>query len=452
MHSHHDATSARMIGLALRHLREQAGLTQRELGRRALYDHTRISRAEHGEILIPHEQASALDRALTAGGLLIVLRQAAEPPSAAPSLVQVTGVDKDEPVILDMQTPEGRTVRVTLSRRDFAHLLASGALTSVLPVLGDADQTRRVAQAIEEPARVDAQVVEYFRRVLAEHFAADKILGPRSLLRPVLAQIDVLDDLRRRARTAHVDPLLQVLAQYAEMAGWLHQDLGELRAAMSWSRRAAEWAQVAGDEQMAAYMLVRQSNIACLTHDYTVVVQYAAASRRDPARLEPKLSALAAQQQARGQVMLGEHKEAFDLLDEAAETLREHPQVTHPDVPVYLHHYDLDTLQEQSAVCHRAAGRPDTAVTILEEQITKLPDNLARDRGHLTAKLAVAVVQAEQDPDRSAHLGREALGVAQQTGSARIHRELRTLDTELLHRWPDHAAVRDFHEELMSAT
>ncbi|SIS12520.1 hypothetical protein SAMN05421833_12980 [Microbispora rosea] len=81
-------------------------------------------------------------------------------------------------------------------------------------------------------------MLDYFRRVLAEHYAADKMLGPRSLLKPVLAQIEVLDDLRRSARTAHVDPLLQIMAQYAEMAGWLHQDLGEVPAAFTWSRRA----------------------------------------------------------------------------------------------------------------------------------------------------------------------------------------------------------------------
>jgi hypothetical protein len=115
-----------------------------------------------------------------------------------------------------------------------------------------------------------------------------------------------------------------------------------------------------------------------------------------------------------------------------------------------LHYYDSDTLQEQSAVCYRAAGRADTAVAILQEQIGKLPASLARDRGHLTAKLAVAVVQAEQDPARAAHLGQEALGVAAQTSSARIRLELRTLDSELLARWPDHVDTRAFHEALIT--
>ncbi|MEO3892597.1 hypothetical protein [Nonomuraea sp. B5E05] len=327
-------------------------------------------------------------------------------------------------------------------------MLAGGALSSVLPPLGDPEQAQRVAQAIEQPARVDGQVIDYFRRVLAEHYTADKMLGPRSLLRPVLAQIEVLDELRRGAGAAHADPLLHVLAQYAEMAGWLHQDLGETSEAMDWTRRAAEWAHCAGDTQMTAYMLVRQANIACLTDDHAAVVQLAAAARRHPAELEPKLNALAAQQQARGLAMLGEHNQAFDLLDLAAEILRDHPRLSYAEVPVYLHYYGSDTLMEQSAACHRAAGRADRAVTILAEQIDKLPAHLVRDRGHLTAKLAIAVVQGEHDPARAADLGHRALNGALRTRPARIRRDLHTLDGQLSKRWPDHPDVKALHDAL----
>ena len=48
--------AAEIFGLALRQLRTQAGLSLRELGKRALYDFTRLSRAERGEILIPERQ------------------------------------------------------------------------------------------------------------------------------------------------------------------------------------------------------------------------------------------------------------------------------------------------------------------------------------------------------------------------------------------------------------
>ncbi|MEV1174860.1 hypothetical protein [Nonomuraea sp. NPDC049784] len=146
--------------------------------------------------------------------------------------------------------------------------------------------------------------------------------------------------------------------------------------------------------------------------------------------------------------MLGESDECFALLEQAAQTLTDHIRVREPNVPVYLHHYDLATLREQSAVCHRAAGQIGKAVAILEEQIASLAGNLARDRGHLTAKLAVAV--AQEDPSRATSLGMEALTAAQQTGSARIRRELRVLDGELLQRWPECAEAGAFHDAFAS--
>ena len=436
-----------IFGLTLRQLRAQAGLSLRELGKRALYDYTRLSRAERGEILIPEHQVQVLDDVLHAGGLLVALRRGA---ASVPGVVASRcSVAESGPVILEIRLPGGGSITMSLSRRQFAQLLATGALSSALPGSRNTEDAARAARALDEPARVDGEVLGYFRRALDEYYRADKMLGPRRLIGPVLAQIDVLDDLRRGARPPYADPLLRILARYGEMAGWLLQDSGDLDAAANWSRQAGEWAQCAGDVNMAAYMLIRQANIAALADDHAGVVQLAAAARRIPGPLDPKLIALALQQQARGHVRLGEHRDCFTLLDQAADTLREHPDVTDQDAPVYLHHYDLRTLTEQSAACYLAAGRADVAVTILEDTIAATSSTLARDRGHLTSKLAVAITRTTQpDPARAASLGLQALSIARDTGSARIMRELRTLDAQLTERWPGHPASRTFRDAL----
>jgi hypothetical protein len=94
--------------------------------------------------------------------------------------------------------------------------------------------------------------------------------------------------------------------------------------------------------------------------------------------------------------------------------------------------------------------RPDTAVTILEPRIADTPADLTWDRGHLTAKLAVAVIQAS-GPD-PALLGLAAADAASQTGSARILGELRALDTQLTARYPARRETRDFRGALAAAT
>ena len=118
-----------------------------------------------------------------------------------------------------------------------------------------------------------------------------------------------------------------------------------------------------------------------LAGDHAAVVQLAAAARRTPGPVDPKLAALALQQQARGHARLGEHRDCYALLDMAAGTLDGHPDVTVPGAPAYLQKYDLRTLTEQSASCYQVTGQADRAVTILEETIAGTSPAPARDRG-----------------------------------------------------------------------
>jgi hypothetical protein len=320
----------------------------------------------------------------------------------------------------------------------------------VLPAgITDLDQAERVAKTLQQPRRVDPQVLDYFRTLLAEYFTADKMLGPRQLLGSVHAQIDVLDGLRRHARPGTAEPLLRLLAQYAEFAGWLHQDAGDITAAMHWSDRATQWAQAVGDYQMVAYMLVRKSNIALLYDDAADVIELAAAARKVPGPISPKLVALASQQEARGWALHGDVDHFLTDLDTAANLLSRHSDDVDDTAPVYLHHYDLNTLEEQAASGYRACGHAETAVAILERKIAHTAEHLHRDQGHQLAKLANAVLATSQpDPERAAALGLRCVQTAQLTGSARIDKELRTLDTALTRRWPSLPGTVEVHEAL----
>lgn len=341
---------------------------------------------------------------------------------------------------------------VSLSRREFATLLSSGALHAVLPAgVANLDQAERVSQAIAEPARIDPQIIDYFQVLLEQHFTADKMLGPHRLLGPVVAQIDVLDGLRRRARPGAIEPALRLLSQYAEFAGWLHQDAGDTNAAIYWSDRASQWAQAIGDSQMVAYMLVRKSNIALLDDDALTVIELAAAARKVPGPVSPKLAALAAQQEARGWALHGDETGFRTSLDTAANLLRDHPNEVDETAPVYLHHYDLETLEEQAASGYRACGQAETAVAILERKVAGTPDHLHRDYGHQLAKLANTILATGQpEPERAADLGLRCVATARHTGSARIRKELQTLDRTLTSHWPKLPGTTELHEALMA--
>jgi hypothetical protein len=339
---------------------------------------------------------------------------------------------------------------VRLSRRQLGELLTSGALRAILPGgVTDPDQAERVFKVINEEHRVDPQVIGYFARMLDEHFTADKMMGPRQLITTALAQVEVLDRLRRSDTPGTNEPFLRLLAQYGEFVGWLHQDAGDTSAARFWSDRASQWAQAAGDYQMVAYMLIRKSNIALLDRDARDVIDLAAAARKVPGAINPRLLALAAQQEARGWALHHNADRFQTELDAAATLLQEHPDDDDPTAPVYLHSYGPEVLREQSATGYRACGRPDKAVLILEDKIKATGEHLRRDHGHLLAKLANTVVATrDPEPDRAVALGLNSVKAAQATGSARIAQELRDLDHVLTRRWPAIPGRGDLHEAI----
>ncbi|WP_239087064.1 XRE family transcriptional regulator [Catellatospora methionotrophica] len=355
-------------------------------------------------------------------------------------------------VTLDLSSPAGRTIRVKLPRRDFHGLLAAGALRTMLPDGICSDVTERVHGAIGNPRRTDLPVLDYFRTLLAQHYMADKVLGPRHLVEVVRAQIAVLDKLRYGSKPGTAEPAMRLLAQYAEFAGWLYQDLGDVTAAKYWTDRAAQRAQAVGDHQLAAYLLVRRSNIALLDDDAVDVIELAAAARRMAGPISPKLAALATQQEARGWALRAEPDRFRRLIDSAADLLLDHSDEVDDDAPVYLHSYDMDTLEEQSASGYRSCGQADTAIAILERRVAAVPADHHRDRAHQLAKLANAVLQtAQPDPERAAEIGLSCVDAVRSTGSARINGELLVLDQTLRQRWPGLRGTGELHEALSVA-
>ena len=111
---------------------------------------------ETGEHLGDPALLAEIDRILGAGGLLTVLRAAAELPSdppgpvvAAPA-VGMGHAGDGAAVMLEMRMADGRSVRMSIPRREFGQLLASGALGALFPAgvlnLDDADRLTSTAR------------------------------------------------------------------------------------------------------------------------------------------------------------------------------------------------------------------------------------------------------------------------------------------------------------------
>ncbi|MGH8896523.1 MAG: helix-turn-helix domain-containing protein [Egibacteraceae bacterium] len=133
------------------------------------------------------------------------------------------------------------------------------------------EQPLHPAEAVKLPGGLDVTVAvaptgpalaAHLRGNLRHYVAMDNLTGPRPLLTIAAQQIAFIEQLVANATGTGRADLLDTAARFTEFAGWLHQDAGNLRAAMHWTNTALDYAQEAGDARMVCYVLMRKSNIA----------------------------------------------------------------------------------------------------------------------------------------------------------------------------------------------
>ncbi|MGH8965443.1 MAG: helix-turn-helix transcriptional regulator, partial [Actinomycetes bacterium] len=114
----------------------------------------------------------------------------------------------------------------------------------------DGDAFDRLAAVLEHPRRVDDGVVEHLALVLAQQRKAEDVIGPRCVLGPVLAELDLIERLSRDARGPIRQRLVRLAAEYRQFAGWMDEDTGDHPAALVHYARAMDAAQEVGDHNM----------------------------------------------------------------------------------------------------------------------------------------------------------------------------------------------------------
>jgi tetratricopeptide (TPR) repeat protein len=215
--------------------------------------------------------------------------------------------------------------------------------------------------------------------------------------------------------------LLRIGSRVAEFLGWLHQDLGDFRAASYWSDRSMEWAQEAADDHMQSYVLFRKSHQATARANAQQAVGLSRAAQRIQ-NLTPTIKALAIQQEAVAYALQHNPRAALTKFDEAhefasasTENSAESTLDTSYCTPTYI--------EIQRANCWIDLGEPKRAIRLFEDELKSLPQVYRNDRGVYLARLARAYVAAHEH-DRGAEAASKALAIVAQTGSARTFAEL----------------------------
>ncbi|MCX4684032.1 helix-turn-helix domain-containing protein [Kitasatospora purpeofusca] len=296
------------FGLRLRQWRRRAGLTQAQLGAEIGYDHTAVSKLEHGTRRTSPRIADRLDDLLRAGGELRAACRLAEegpapapapavaedPSAPAPAPAPVAG-DWTRPPLpgppvaaLAPVLPAGLAAHLPERLPDYGLLCPlHDAAGCAVPAPADLAALHTAFRAADPDtaAPVDPDTAHALAGLLAAHLrAGDSPTAPGTA-----AVEDTLRVVLRRlaAHPAGPDrrPLARLAGEYAHAAGALRMQDGRNATAMACFTRALGWAELAGDHATQVAALSDMSFLARLDGDPDAALGYAREiSRVAPAR------------------------------------------------------------------------------------------------------------------------------------------------------------------------
>jgi transcriptional regulator with XRE-family HTH domain len=393
----------------LRALMVQRGLSTYAVGRKVPCDPSLISRYRSGQQKPSERMAGRLDQILEADGELVRLAQQLRP----------------------------------ARRSVLASGLLAGGMISISP-----DTAARLAWAERRPSRIDASVVESLAGLLTAQRRAEDALGAPMVLRPALAQLTVVEDLIQQARGAIRPALVDVAQQWAQFAGWLCWDTGELTGSRTCNGQALEWAAELNDSAMRATVLVQSGYRSRLPNSAGSMIGVGSAVQADQATPAGH-RAYGAQLEARGHALAGDAAQADARLREAerlAALLQDPAQCrpwTYWMTPAFFRKEEGITsafLAGVSPAWHARAidclalGRPGEKATLLHpaERLTWSA------YAHAEAGLL----------DEACATASEAGGAVRRAGSARLMDVVHNVHASLAVRYPGNARVAELAEAL----
>ena len=455
-------------GSELRAWRDRRRLSLAGLGDLIRYDPSYLGRLERAEQFPPEHLARACDSALDTAGELVRLwhladrerRQAAghvasQPrdvannvsPDVVPPVMQAPSEIEGDEVVVPCRALDGRIIWVSIPRRAFLlGGLGAAGLAAGIAAASPSGPSGSVAVRLRAAPGGAAEVspVEHLQLLRRTLIDSDNLLGSRHVIPAAHGQIQVIQQLRAGCDGADRLALLRVQAQYAEFAGWLHQDSSDFRAAQFWLDRALEWSHAAGDHELATYVMARKSQLAGDMRDAAGAVDLAAAAG-GMARRGSKLQATAATYGAHGYALNGQTVACLRAIDGAREMAADLDDDPASPWATWL---DGAYIEVQRGRCLSVLGEHQQAAAVFQQAIRELPQSFRRDRGVYLAREALAHAAA-RDPEQAADTGMQALVIAHDTQSGRIIDELARVDADLA-PWATLPDVADFRDALTS--
>ncbi|MEU1402399.1 helix-turn-helix transcriptional regulator [Streptomyces sp. NPDC005728] len=413
------------FGKELRRQRNASGMSLAQLAAKVHCSKAYLSRVERG-LRNPSDSLALLcDAKLGAGGQLVALRN--RPVRQLEDLSALSAAEFGSPGPWSLQLRADGT-------SDFT------AYGSAAPAEGDAPAVAAkwaLAPGVQETGSAN-DTLTVFRAMLHQHRALGQCSSPAVVAPLSIAATAALRGLSRTVPSAQRAATLRLAARFAEYTGWMAQEAGDDQAARWWTGQATTLAEAGGDDEMAAYALVRQAELALYQGDSMSTV--ALATEAGARARDRRTKELAAQRQAQGYALLGRESECRRALERGAELASAtRPQDHGTPVLGSTHLPDLSAFV--TAWCLRELGEAEQAVALLDTGQDTMAPHAGRARARHGARLALALAEAG-DIERACAVAALVAQDVITTDSATVRADLRQLRSSLAAR-RKHPVVRD---------
>jgi transcriptional regulator with XRE-family HTH domain len=314
-----------------------------------------------------------------------------------------------------------------ISIEELSSMLETVSGNAAEPVILAAPYVPQSRTALEKPAfilpssvaRTDPAMADSLLITLQQYAMMDNLAGPHQLLPVAIQQMSFVEQLLAGSRGRTYDRLLYVAARFAEFTGWLHQDTGDLRAAMQWSNTALDFAQEADDPQLVSYVWMRKSNIASDARKPGLAIAFARSALQNQDGVSSSVKAATLRQEAYSHAVSGDFDSCARAVDEAFRHVSDVPD-DGDDIARYCtpNYVDMEV-----AHCWVELGKIDKAVEALNRGLEGWRPDFRRDLGLGLARMALAHVRTGQ-LDEAVAVAQDSLVIAAETRSYRIASQL----------------------------
>jgi tetratricopeptide (TPR) repeat protein len=336
---------------------------------------------------------------------------------------------------------DGRITWVTINRRTFLSRGGTAALAAIaaaaLPPAPGGASVNLLSSAPTADGRTPVEHLAALRRVLID---ADNQLGSAAVVPVTESQVAVIRHLLDGQDGGDRRALLTLQAQFAEFAGWLRQDGCDFEQAQYWLDRSLEWAHMAGEQDLATYILLRKSQLAGDMGQAADAADLAEAAAR-MAVPRSRIGATAPCFGAHGYALAGQHSAAERAIDRALNL-----EADADDGSSWAIWLDPSYIKVQHARCLSALGQHGRAAAVFGDAIGDIGGSYRRDCGVYLGRQALAYARA-CEPEQAVAAGMRALDVAGNAQSGRVTAELGNVRIALA-RWQRLPDVARFHEAL----